>query len=96
MAWIRETADGTVFDVAIQPRGSKNEIVGLHGEALKIRLTAPPVEGAANKMCIAFLAKQLRVPKSAVEIVQGTRSRSKTILVRSLDKTVVQSRLFRA
>lgn len=90
MLWIRETPDGTLFKVAIQPRGSKNEIVGVHGDAVKIRLTAPPVEGAANKMCIVFLAKRLNVPKSAVEIVQGLRSRSKTVLVRSMTKTAVE------
>ena len=91
--WIRETADGTLFKVAVQPRGSKNTIVGVHGDALKIRLTAPPVEGAANKMCIGFLAETLRVPKSAIEIVHGHGSRSKMVLVRSLAKKQVEALL---
>jgi uncharacterized protein (TIGR00251 family) len=93
MLWIRETPDGAMFKVAIQPRGSKNEIVGLHGDAVKIKLTAPPVEGAANKMCVVFLAKRLNVPPSAVEIVQGHRSRFKTVLVRSMTKAAVEGLL---
>lgn len=96
MLWIRETDEGTLFKVAVQPKGAKNAILGLQGDALKIKLTAPPVEGAANKMCIAFVAKTLKVPKADVAIVQGERSRSKTIRVRSLAKKEVESLLLRA
>lgn len=64
----------------IQPRASKNEIVGIHGEtALKIRLTSPPVEGAANSACIEFLANVLGIRKSQVEIMSGQKSRIKQI-----------------
>jgi len=93
MLWIQETSAGMLFKVAVQPRGSKNEIVGLHGDAVKIRLTAPPVEGAANKMCIGFLAKTLKVSKSDVEIVKGQKSRSKTVLVRSVDRKKIEALL---
>jgi hypothetical protein len=93
MLWIRETPDGAMFKVAVQPRGSKNEIVGVHGDALKIKLTAPPVDGAANKMCIVFLAKRLNVAPSAIEIVHGHRSRLKTVLVRCMTKTAVETLL---
>jgi uncharacterized protein (TIGR00251 family) len=93
MLWMQETADGTLFKVAVQPRGSKNTIVGIQGDALKIKLTAPPVEGAANKMCIGFLAETLRVPKSAIEIVHGYGSRSKVVLVRSLARKQVEALL---
>ena len=86
MLWMQETPEGTVFKVVVQPRGSNNDIVGLQGDALKIKLTAPPVGGAANKMCIQFLAKALRVPKSDVIILHGKHSRVKKILVRSLPK----------
>ena len=79
----RETGDGIVVNVFVQPRASRNQVAGRHGEALKLRLTAPPVEGAANKMCIAFLAEILGVPKSTLEIVAGHASRSKQVLVRS-------------
>ena len=93
MLWIQETPDGVIFKVIVQPRGSKNEIVGLQGDALKIRLTAPPVEGAANKMCIEFLAKSLKVRKSDVEIVRGQGSRTKKMLVRSATRKKIESLL---
>jgi uncharacterized protein (TIGR00251 family) len=57
-------------------------IAGLHGDALKIKLTAPPVDGSANKMCIKYLAKQLNLSKSSLEIVSGHSSRTKQILIR--------------
>lgn len=81
MSWIRETSGGVVVSFLIQPRASKNEIVGIQGDRLKLRLTAPPVEGAANKMCVTFLAKCLGVSKSALEIVAGQSSRQKQVLV---------------
>jgi uncharacterized protein len=79
---LKETREGIAFSVFIQPRSSKNMISGIYGDSLKIKLTAPPVEGAANKMCVSFLAKRLGVPKSAVEIISGLSSRKKRILVR--------------
>jgi len=82
MTWVRETAEGAIVSLLIQPRASKNEISGPQGDRLKVRLTAPPVEGAANKMCITFLAKCLGVSKSALEIVAGQSSRQKQVLVR--------------
>ena len=82
MLRLQETEQGITFWALIQPRSAKNMIAGIHDDALKIKLTAPPVEGAANKMCIAFLAKCLGVPKSAVEIRSGLSSRKKRILVR--------------
>jgi uncharacterized protein len=57
-------------------------IAGQHGDALKIKLTAPPVDGAANKMCVQYLAKFLKVPKSSIEIISGHTSRTKRLLVR--------------
>lgn len=88
--WIQETPEGVIFKVIVQPRGSKNEIVGLQGDALKIRLTAPPVKGAANKMCIEFLAKSLKVRKSDVKIVRGQGSRAKKVLVRSATRKKIE------
>ena len=72
-----------IVSLQIQPRASKNEISGLLGDCLKVRLTAPPVEGAANKMCIEYLAKCLGVSKSSLEIVSGRSSRHKQVLIRS-------------
>ncbi len=81
MLFIRENPSGITFKVFIQPRSSKNMISGLHGDALKIKLTAPPVDGAANKMCVEYLAKCLKVSKSSLEIVSGHTSRTKQVLV---------------
>ena len=71
-----------MFKVYVQPKSSKNVIVGQHGDAIKIKLTAPPVDNAANRMCIQFLAKKLDVAKSAIEIIAGHASRHKQVLVR--------------
>ena len=79
-SWSRET--GTVrFRVHVQPRASRSEIVGLHGDALKVRLMAPPVDDAANEELIALLARALGVPGSAVQIVTGGRTRTKLVEV---------------
>lgn len=80
----------------IQPRSSKNSVVGLYGDALKIKLTAPPVEGAANKMCIEFLAKQLGVPKSTLSIISGHSSRTKQILIKNNDNMLNPDKLHSA
>jgi uncharacterized protein len=85
MSWITEKPEGVVVTVFIQPRASKNMIAGLHGDALKIRLTAPPVDNAANKMCVQYLAKCLDISKSSFEIISGQTSRTKQILVRDTD-----------
>ena len=81
---ITETGEGVTFGVHVQPRASRNELCGVQGEELKLRLTSPPVEDAANKLCIEFLAKLLGVAKSDVTIIAGARSRHKTIRVRSI------------
>ena len=83
MLSIREHPEGIIFKVLVQPRSSKNTIIGLHGDALKLKLTAAPVDNAANKMCIKFLAARLGVSKSRIEIILGHTSRSKQVLLRS-------------
>jgi uncharacterized protein len=82
MLFMQETAEGIVFKIFVQPRASKNDIAGLHDDALKIRLTAPPVDNKANRMCVQFLAKQLGVSKSTLAIVSGQTGRSKNVLFR--------------
>ena len=79
MLKIIKTATGAMFRVRVQPGASKNEIVGVQQDALKIRISAPPVEGKANRALVQFLAKQLGVKRSQVEIMSGHTSRSKTI-----------------
>ena len=81
MPYLKENADGITLTVFVQPKSSKNMIAGLHNDALKIKLTSPPVDGAANKMCIQYLAKCLKVPKSSIEIVSGHKSRTKRLLL---------------
>jgi uncharacterized protein (TIGR00251 family) len=80
--WIKEVDQGILFKIIVQPRASDNRIIGLHGDALKIKLTAPPVDGAANKMVVAYLSKCLNVPKSRLEIKTGHTGRQKQILLR--------------
>ena len=79
MLKIIKTATGPVFRVRVQPGASKNEIVGVQQDALKIRISAPPVEGKANKALVQFLAEQLAVKRSQVEILNGHATRCKTI-----------------
>lgn len=92
MAWYREDSDGVVFSVRVVPRASRSEIVGFHDGALKIRIAAPSVEGAANDELVKFLAKQFGVPRNAVRIVSGAGSRSKTIRIADLS-AVTRARL---
>lgn len=82
MPWLRQHRDGVTIDLHVQPRASKNEIVGVQGEELKVRLTSPPVEGEANRLCVEFFAKRLGVAKSMVELVAGETSRHKRLLIR--------------
>lgn len=70
----------------IQPRASKTEWVGFHGEQIKLRIASPPVDDRANRECAAFLAKALKTPKSNVSIQQGKNNRNKVILVKDYNK----------
>ena len=81
MLSIQKTEDGVTFKIKVQPGAGKNEIVGVQGDALKIKINAPPVKGKANKALIDFLVKQLGVKKSEVEIISGHTSKIKKIKV---------------
>ena len=81
---IRDYKDGIQFSAIIQPRASSNKICGLQDKYLKIRLTSPPVDGAANKMCIKFLAKILTVSSSQIMIVSGQQGRKKIIRIEGM------------
>ncbi len=72
---------GVRIQVHVQPRASRTEVVGLHGDALKIRLAAPPVDGAANQALIEFLADKLGVPRRNVRLVAGVSARRKVVEV---------------
>jgi uncharacterized protein len=90
---IRDTPSGATFEVKVHPRAKKNAISGEVGDALKLALTAPPVEGRANQACIEFLAEVLNVPRSSVTIAAGASSRNKVIRVRGLTAAQVEERL---
>ena len=81
---IRETETGVVFRIRVVPRASRCEPAGFQGDALKLRITAPPVEGKANEACIALLAELLGVKKAQVTIISGHASRTKTVAVEGL------------
>jgi uncharacterized protein (TIGR00251 family) len=83
------------LSVRVQPRASRNEVAGLEGDTLKIRLTAPPVDGEANDACLAFLAKLLDLSPSRLAIIQGARSRTKLIRITGLTQDEVHARLLR-
>jgi uncharacterized protein (TIGR00251 family) len=80
-AWAKRTLEGWLLTVHVQPGAKRSEAAGLHGDALKVRVAAPPVEGRANAALIAFLADAFGVPKKSVTVVRGATSRRKTILV---------------
>jgi uncharacterized protein (TIGR00251 family) len=90
---IRDTPTGATFQVKVHPRAKKNAITGQVGEALKLALTAPPVEGRANQACVEFLAEVLNVPRSSVTIAAGENSRNKLIRVHGLFAAQVEERL---
>jgi len=77
----QSTSGGIIFKVRVQPRSDRDRIAGLLGDAVKLRLTAPPVDGEANQACRRFFAKMLKVPLSNVEIETGRASRDKTVKV---------------
>jgi hypothetical protein len=81
---IKEEKDGVFFKVRVQPRASKNQLAGLYGDAVKLRLTAPPVDGKANEACRNYLAGLLQVPRAQVEVVSGFTGRNKMIKVTGL------------
>ena len=93
MSWIASSPEGAVLNVRVVPRASRNQVQGLHGDALKIRLQAPPVEGKANAALVAFLAETVGVPKRDVLLMSGAASRHKRVRVRGLAPSLVAARL---
>jgi len=81
LEFLEARADGVLLRVLVRPRASRNELAGIQQGFLKVRLTAPPVEGAANQECARFLAKILDVAPSSISLVSGHKSRRKTFLV---------------
>ncbi len=95
MLSVQNNSRGVVFKVLVQPRSSKNMVCGIHDDALKLKLTAPPVNNAANRMTIAYLAKALGVPKSSLEMISGHTSRNKQVLLHSGRKDITEKEFHR-
>lgn len=85
--------DGAVIKVKVQPRASKSRIAGVLGNALKITLTAPPVDGAANAACIEFFSTLLGLPKSRVEIISGLTGRTKLVKLYGINSAEVKDKI---
>jgi uncharacterized protein len=90
---IRESSGGVSFAVKIHPRAKKNKITGEVGDAFKVSLTAPPVEGKANDACIDFFATVLNLPRSSFTIASGQSSRNKVIRIVGLSAEEVRKRI---
>jgi len=85
MTYLRVTAEGVALDLLVQPRASRARLGPVHGERVKIAVTAPPVDGAANAAVVELVARALGVARGAVAVVAGASSRRKTVAVRGVD-----------
>jgi len=93
MVAVQNSSAGVTFSVKVHPRAKKNAITGEVGDALKVTLTAPPVDGKANAACINFFAKLLNLPRSSVTIAAGETNRNKVIRVAGLSAEEVRQLL---
>lgn len=93
MIKVQDVSGGASFAVRVHPRARRDAITGVVGDALKLDLTAPPIDGKANQSCINFLAELLEVPRSSVTIAAGQNSRNKIIRVAGLSAQQVRERL---
>lgn len=78
---VQQTEQGLLLNIYLQPKASKDQIVGLHGDELKVTITAPPIDGQANSHLIKFLSKQFRVAKSQIELRKGELNRHKQLFI---------------
>ena len=92
-SFLRAQPDGVLLSVKVQPRASRNEIGEAVGDELKIRLTAPPVDAAANEALVEFLAETLDCPRNRIELVRGHKSRHKTIKLHGFKADAVSAAL---
>lgn len=92
--YIRETTQGVTLHIRLQPRASRDEIVSdADAEQLKVRITAPPVDSAANKALLKFIAKSLGLAPRAVSLIRGDKNRSKVLLITGTDAASVLAKL---
>lgn len=90
---LQATATGVRIRFHVQPRAATTALAGFHGDRLKVRVAAPPVEGAANEALVRFLAELLRVARSAVRVESGAGSRAKLVTIEGIDPEVARRRL---
>ena len=90
---LQQSGPDVLLPVNVQPRASRDAVTGLHGNALKLSLTAPPVDGAANDACLRFLADLLGVSRARLSIVRGQKARQKLIRIAQFSSTAVYTRL---
>jgi len=93
MSWIENAETGVLLNLRVVPNASRNEISGLLGGQLKVRIQSPANEGKANKTLIKFLSKKIGVSKSKITIPKGSKSREKTILIADADSQYVEAKL---
>ena len=93
MVRLRESKNGLTFDIQVIPHASRAEIAGVQEGAFKVKVTAPPVEGAANEACIKLLARELGLKKSQMEISSGAKSRKKTVLIKDISKAELETKI---
>ena len=93
MTVIHEFQDGVSFGVKVHPRAKKNAITGELGDAIKLSLTTPPIDGRANDACIEFFAKLLKLPRSSITIASGAGGRNKVVRVMGVTAQYVRDRL---
>lgn len=87
---LQDSPEGAVLTVHVQPKAARTELAGLYGDAWKIRVAAPPAEGAANDELQAFLAERFGISKSAVVVLAGSRSRHKRVLLKGVSSRRVR------
>ncbi|HET6466057.1 MAG TPA: DUF167 domain-containing protein [Nitrospiria bacterium] len=92
---LRETEEGIVIKVSVQPKASRQELSGIREGVLRLRLTAPPVEGAANEACRIFLAELFQISKSRIQIIRGHQSRQKSVQIQGMTSETVRQHLRR-
>lgn len=87
---IRKTNEGIIVNLRISPNAKKNEIIK-DGEIIKVKITALPIDGKANKALVEFFAKNFKIPKTSIEILKGETSKEKTILFKTMDEDKVNN-----
>jgi len=93
---LKESKHGLTFDIQVTPHASSAQVVGVQEGMLKIKVTALPVDGAANEACIKLLAKTFALKKSQMEIFAGTKSRKKTVMVKDISRAELEIKIRRS